>query len=585
VKDEYRSRALVVALAVVSAFAAVLAIPAVRHWRERPPTAPAPLRAAWVPSAPVLTGAGPDFPFGLAIAPDGRRLVFPATREGELALWLQDLRTGRAEPLPGTEGAVLPFWTPDGSRVGFFARGRLLAIDTESGRTSDLAEAPDPRGGAWTRAGDVVFASSARGGLQHLRADGTVATLTTPDAAAGETAHLLPVVLDDDRHVVFLVHATTTTRQGIWMAALEHPDDRVRLTSSASHGLVSGGYLVYGTEDALVTQRIDLVERRLAGPVAVIGLDVGRGPLGQLFATASSDTLIYGPPASQAREVIWVSRTGERIGTVGGPGEIWTVRAGPGGRRVAAAHLSPQLRTADIVLFDGSSPVPAQLSLSTNADEFPAWSPDGLRVAWTVGRRTVTIRGAGAQLPEETVARFDEAVRVTDWTPDGRAIVITRSNASTRDDIWLVPIRDGEPRPLVTTPFADTQGAVSPDGRWIAYASDDSGEFEVYVAGIMDRSPEPAARVRVTSGGGSDPRWRRDGRELFFRRGSEIHVATLALGRGQNELASTSMLIDTGGDLRSFDVSGDGQRFLLNLDRRSGPAPGPTTLVAGWRPD
>jgi Tol biopolymer transport system component len=227
--------------------------------------------------------------------------------------------------------------------------------------------------------------------------------------------------------------------------------------------------------------------------------------------------------------------------------------------------------------------VPGQLSLSTDADEYPAWSPDGLRLAWTIGRRTVTIRGAGAQLPEETVARFDEAVRVTDWTPDGQAVVITRTNPTTREDIWLVPIRGGEPRPLVATPFADTQGVMSPDGRWIAYSSDESGAFEVYVEAVMDRSPEPAVRVRATSGGGSDPRWRRDGRELFFRRGSEIHVATLALGRGQNELASTSMLIDTARDLRSFDVSPDGRRFLLNLDR-AGHSPAPASLVWGWNP-
>jgi Tol biopolymer transport system component len=579
-----RARPVAVTVALGAALgAAILAVPAIRHWRETPPAPSAPLRAAWVPPVSLLPGAGPDYPFGLAIAPDGRRLAFPAARDGIVALWLQDLRTGRVDALPGTDGAALPFWTPDGTRVAFFAKGRLFALDVESGRTTDLAEAPEARGGTFTRGGGVIFAASARGGLQHRRADGTVEALTTPDTTAGETAHLLPVALDDDRHFVFLVRSTTATRQGIWLAALDRPDDRVRLTSSASHGIVADGHLVYGTEDAIVAQSIDLDGRRLASPVAVLGLQVGRGPLGQLFATASSDTLIYGPPASQLRELVWVSRSGEPVGTVGGPGEYWTVRVDPDGRRVAVSHLSPQLRTPDVVLFEGSSPVPNQLSLSTDADEYPAWSPDGLRVAWTVGRRAITIRGAGAQLPAETVARVDDSVRVTDWTPDGRAIVFTRLTATMRDDIWLAPIAGGEPRPLVTTAFADAQGSVSPDGRWIAYASDESGEFEVYVEAVMDRSPEPAARVRVTSGGGSDPRWRRDGRELFFRRGSEVHVATLALGRGQNELASTSMLVDTRRDLRSFDVSPDGQRFLLNLDRE-GPSAGPPTIVVGWLP-
>jgi serine/threonine-protein kinase len=171
-------------------------------------------------------------------------------------------------------------------------------------------------------------------------------------------------------------------------------------------------------------------------------------------------------------------------------------------------------------------------------------------------------------------------VRVTDWTPDGASVLVSRANIETRDDLWLVPVRGGgAPRVVVATPFSDVQGAVSPDERWIAYASDEAGQLEVYVETNRGRSPEPGTRERVSSGGGSDPRWSRSGQELFFRRGSEIHVATPAVGRGQNAVAATSMLFKTDRPLKSFDVAPDG-RFLLVVPVMT-PAP-PATLVIHW---
>jgi Tol biopolymer transport system component len=247
---------------------------------------------------------------------------------------------------------------------------------------------------------------------------------------------------------------------------------------------------------------------------------------------------------------------------------------------VAAAVLDPLLRTLDVVSFDGRSLMPSRISLSIDADESPAWSPDGLRVAWTQAGQSVMVRGAGAVLPAETLVRFDDRVRVTDWSPDGASVLVSRTSAETREDLWLVPVRgSGAPRVAVATPFSDVQGAMSPDGKRIAYASDEAGELEVYVETVRDRSPEPATRERVSSGGGSDPRWSRTGQELFFRRGSEIHVATPAVGRGQNAVAATSMLFKTERPLKSFDAAPDG-RFLLVLPVET-PAP-PATLLIHW---
>ena len=509
-------------------------------------------------------------------------MLFPSVGEGRLQLWMQDLQGGGLSAVPGTEGGALPFWSPDGTRIGFFAEGTLRTLDLASGRRDDVLEVDAPRGASWNPRGDLVIAASAEGGLTVRSTDGAIRALTTLDSAAGELAHLFPTFLPDGDHVLFFVRASQAARQGIWLTSLLDGASRQRLVGGAASGIVADGQLIYANDGALITQALEVESGRVSGRATVLGVSVGQSPLGQLLATGTADVLIYSPPVSTLRELVWVTRTGERVGTVGSPTDIWQARIAPDGRRVVATVLEPLLRTLDVVLFDGSSVMPTRVSLSIDTDETPAWSPDGLRVGWASAGHAVTVRGAGAVLPADTVRRFDEAVRVSDWMPDGRGLIVTRTMADTREDLWLVPTEGhGEPRALVATPFADVQGTVSPDGRWIAYASDESGQFDIYVERVQDRSPGPGTRERVSSGGGSDPRWSRDGQELFFRRGSQIHAATPALGRGQNALATTSTLFDTSAGIRTFDVAPDGRRFLLNLPASSAAAD-PAILIVNW---
>src|SRR5688572_28019463 len=210
--------------AVALALAALFAVPAIRHWRERPPEPPPPpppVRAAWTPPEGVEAGAGSDYIFGLALAPDGRRLVYPAAKAGLVTLWLYDFRTGESRSVAGTDHAVAPFWAPDGSRIGFFADGQLRSIDLASGTVSSLADAPAPRGGTWNRAGDIIFAPSANGPLMKRAADGAIGAVTSLDIANGETAHAWPAFVEDDRHFVFLATATTASHAGVWLAPLD----------------------------------------------------------------------------------------------------------------------------------------------------------------------------------------------------------------------------------------------------------------------------------------------------------------------------------------------------------------------------
>ena len=308
------------------------------------------------------------------------------------------------------------------------------------------------------------------------------------------------------------------------------------------------------------------------------GVPTGRAALGQVFATAAADVLIYRAPGSSLRELRWVSPSGETLGRAGEPAESWDLRIAPDGRRVVVTQLDPQFRTLDVWIRDGTRPVPTRLSLDTDIDESAVWSPDGLRVAWIGKRRNIQIRGAGAVLPEQTSATLDPPIQLWDWSRDGRYLLIGRRNLQTRDDLWVVPPTGGaEPSAYAAGSFSQTFGAFSPNSRWIAYASDESGQSEIYI----DSFPKPGTRIRVTTAGGTEPRWRRDGSALYFRRGSEVHVARLSLGQPALEVASLDRLFDAGAPIRSFDVTPDGTRFLLNLPALS-TAPRSATMVVHW---
>jgi Tol biopolymer transport system component len=285
--------------------------------------------------------------------------------------------------------------------------------------------------------------------------------------------------------------------------------------------------------------------------------------------------LIYGPPGTTLRELRWTARDGSVIGRMGEPLDAWDLRISPDGTRVAITELDPQSRTLDVWIRERSQPVPKRLSISTDADESGVWSPDGNRIAWVAARRRVSIRGAGAVLPEQVVATSDPPVHVWDWSRDARALLVGRTAADTRDDLWIVSLPDDDKQsPYAAAPFNQRHGVFAPDGRSIAYASDESGQFDIYV----DTYPQPGSRIRVTTAGGTEPRWRGDGREIFFRRGSEIHAVAI----GGSEVGASERLFDAGASIRSYDVTADGKRFLLNLPASSS-APRAATLVVNWR--
>ena len=562
--------------AAMLALAVVFAVPAVRHWRERPPEPPPrpwPLRASWTPPDGTTAGSGGEYVFGLALATDGRTLVYPALHAGAASLVRQDLRDGSTQPLPGTDGAAAPFWSPDGSRIGFFSQAHLNLVDVATGRVSMLADAPSGRGGTVNQAGDVIFAAAGSSGLMRRSAAGTLTPFTTLGPL--ETAHQWPSFLPDGKHLIFQVVSADRARNGIWMTTLNAPGERARLIDTDAQALIVDSQVLYLADRSLMAQPLNAATYRTEGRPSLVSSPVGRGPLGQILATASRDVLIAGEATSALRELQWRDRNGKSAGPASEPVDAWDLRIAPDGRRVAVTEVDRQIRTLDVFIRTASQPAAQRLSLSTDADDSGVWSPDGLRIAWAGQRRKVMIRGAGAVLPEQTIAVFEEPVQVWDWSRDGRSLIISRRNQTTGDDLWIQPPREGEaPIPYAKAPFNQVFGVLSPDGTRLAYASDESGQFDVYV----DSFPKPGSRVRVTTAGGTEPRWSADGRELFFRRGSEIHAVALE----RFEVRSTTRLFDAGAPIRAYDVSRDG-RFLINVPVAASPQ-AQATLVMHWQP-
>jgi hypothetical protein len=539
-------------------------------------------RLAWRPPDPLSLGAGPDHPFGLALAPDGRRVVFPAAERGLSQLWMRDLSTGDTQPLAGTDEATLPFWSPDGRAVGFFARGRLLAYAFENASVANLAEAPSPHGGVWHASGDIVFAPG-DSGLMRRRGDGTVELATALDAASGESSHRYPALTADASHMLFYVVAAEPIRQGIWIAPVDRPENRVRLATSNGHALAGeasmpgAGVIMYANGDALVAQSLDVARLQLVGPQTLLATSVGIGPAHQLLATVQRDVLMYGRAPAGLRLLQWLDRSGAPVGTIGEPMHAWDVRIDPSTSRVAVARVDPQLGTLDVFVYEGDRPLPLRVSPAIDADETPVWSRDGASLSWSSARRSVTRRRANADRPDELVRKLEHPVRITDWSPDGRWIVVSETRPGTRADVWLLPADTGEARAYAQSPFNEIDAAVSADGRWIAYASDESGRFEIYV----DRFPDPGARARVSSGGGVEPRWNADGTELYFRRGNAIHAVQLSLADGAVAAAS-EQLFTASGEMRAYDVTPDGRRFLVNLPAAESERPD-VSVVVNWR--
>jgi Tol biopolymer transport system component len=542
---------------------------------------------------------GHAFDIYLALSPDGRRLAFTARDEGNTtSLWVRDLDSLESRRLPGTDGAWSPFWSPDGRYLGFAVQRVLKRVDVTGGSPETLIEAESNIGmGAWNQAGAIVFGSRGPGALR-LAGSGAPA-VTDVDLARGETFHSFPTFLPDGRQFLYFRQSSKPELQGIYVGRLDVPSTQQSTTRIAQTNLgpvyatfdAQQGRLWYIVNGALVTQPFDLRRMATTGEPVRVAERIGSSGSFAAFAVSKTGVLAYrtGAASATVEQLMWLDRRGQPIGNVGEPRPyapiVNSLTLSPDGARAVVA-MSPM--NPDLWVVEFSRGIITRLTFRDTTESHPVWSPDGSRIAYRVAE------SAGADLfVRDTLGTTDEAVLLkspgqetpTDWSRDGRFLLYQVSPLASASDIWVLPQEgDRAPVPLLQSEFNETGGRFSPDGRLIAYVSNESGRSEVYLRPFSVTNGKPAVgpKWQVSSDGGQFVRWRRDGRELFFRLLSGAVMAVDVDTSGGPLTAMPRKLFDLDMTTLNWDVAADGQRFLVSRPTAA-VAPDPITVVVNWQ--
>lgn len=544
--------------------------------------------------APEQTNFG-GFGGFVSLSPDGRRLAFvasvPRTAQGAGRadqLWVRALNNLSAQPLEGTEDARFPFWSPDSRFLAFFAGGKLKKIDASGGFPQTLCDAPLGLGGTWNREGVIVFTPKDASSLYRMSASGGVATqLTTLDRSRRELVHLWPHFLPDGRHFLYLAWTEQPEDRWISIGTLDSKETKHLLNVNSNAVYVEQGYLLFDRDNTLMARAFDAKNLRFTAEPIPIGEHVGtneRGGLG-FFSASQRGVLAYHSETSVDVQMAWFDRDGKQQGTVGEPGDYSNPALSPDGMKVAVGLRDKKLNTRDLWLFDLRRGGASRLTGDPADDLDPTWSPDGARIVFTSdrkGHRDIYQKLANGLGAEEVLLESQGNKNVNDISPDGRYLVYdTGGAAQSATGLWVLPLfGERKPFPLLPTKFAQRSSQFSPDGRYVAYSSNESGREEVYVQTF----PEARGRWQVSTAGGAAPKWRHDGKELFYLAGEKLMAVEVKTARSQLEAGIPKTLFDLNigtTNRNSYVVTPDGQRFLAIVRVEKGTTT-PITLVVNW---
>jgi hypothetical protein len=566
----------------------------VAHLRQPPVVENRTVRLAVNP--PAGTEFGVDT--GAAISPDGQMLAFVTGSSGTTKLWVRPLNSSSARELPGTDAATFPFWSPDSRSLGFFAAGKLKRIDVAGGLPTVICDVGSGRGGTWNEDGVVLFNSVNNGPLLRVSAaGGTPVPLTTVDTARGENSHRWPQFLPGGRRFLYFVRTASLENYGVYLGSLDRPLEKGLLLQSPTNAVYAPdrgkpfGHLFWVRDGTLMAQAFDPEQARTTSEPIPLAEGVGFGEASRLGAVSAANdgTLVYGDNGAALRHVqlTWFDREGTQVGKVGLPDQYTELRIAPDGKRVAFT------RGGDVWQLDFARGIPTRVTFGAGASD-PIWSPDSQRIAYWGGPPPPNLfsRSTTGTGDEERLIRSHDSLSTQDWSRDGRFLLyLVNSNdlsSKTRFDLWVLPMTgDRQPVPFLSTPSREGRGQFSPDGRWLAYTSDESGGNEVYVQSF----PAGRAKWRVSSKGGDWVRWRGDGREIFYiAPDRKVMSVTVQAVSGSLEFGTPRALftipiaLASTGNLApyTYDVMPEGQRFLAMAP--AGNAASPTmTVILNWQ--
>lgn len=513
----------------------------------------------------------------IVMSPDGSHIAFVAADSiGETHLWVRSLNAFVAQMLSGTEGASFPFWAPDSRRLAFFADGKLKKIDITGGPPLTLCNAEDGRSGDWNRDDILVFSRTATSGLSSLNASGgEPVPVTELDTTREETTHRWAAFLPDGNKFLYYSRTGNTGASEEDAAYLGSLDGSVNRILMRHNGNVkyARGHIIFVRENTLMAQLFDTGEGIISGSPFPIAEDVSFDVRfnHSAFSVSEEGSLCYvSGPGFIGNSLIWYDRRGVPLDTLGEPMNVWNCRLSPDEKRLAIDPADDQGDERDIWIYDLAREIKTRLTFDSIDSWLPIWSPDGSRLVFSrgqFGRNDIYQVSADGTGEASMVLDLESGLcRPLDWSSDGRTLLF-RISYSGLDDVMILPMNANgsaasDPLPFQKTEFDEDAGAFSPDGRWIAYSSDESGRSEVYVRAF----PGPGGKRQVSTTGGDRPRWRKDGKELYYLDlGTRMMVAEVDGAGSSFQTGSVRALFDASPHPAAspYDVSADGQRFIV----------------------
>jgi Tol biopolymer transport system component len=523
----------------------------------------------------------------VALSPDGIHLAYVARQGVTQQLYLRAMDSMEARPLAGTEGATEPFFSPDGQWLGFFAGQKLQKVSVNGGAALTLGDAPFPGGASWGSQGTIAFAPSVGSALQQVSETGGAAQPLTR-LEKGAVSHRWPEFLRDGKAVLFAAAPTNASWTNAQLAVQSiGTGERRNLVQGTYPRYASSGHLVYAQGGSLMAVPFDPQRLAVTGTAVPVLEGVLQSPSSGAtqYSLSATGSLVYAPGGVQSaqRSLVWVNRNGAEQ-PVAAPARAYVFpRVSPDGRRVGVGITEQETQ---VWLYDFSRETLTRFTFEGNVNLNAVWTPDGKRIAIQSNREGPLnlfwqrADGSGG-LERLTTSEYNNFPM--SWSPDGQLLAFVEVNPATGYDIWVLRLNDRKAQPFLRTPFNESVPRFSPDGRWLAYVSNESGRWEIYVQPY----PGPGGKWQISTEGGTEPVWNRNGRELFYRSGNKMMAVDIAthsgFAAGKPRVLFEGRYEPPAGTTPNYDVSPDGQRFLMiKRSEQEAAAPTQINVVLNW---